>query len=116
MPDPIVPAAPVEQTDQTGPLDAGHTTTEYALAKWAVIAGIVLSVLSTVVDVTGKLATVMPGNTLITKVGVIAGALMAVISSVLYGKARTDLKVARIQATAQAKLPAPSDAQAAVRS
>ena len=113
MPDPIVPATPTEPTDQTGPLDAGHTTTEYALAKWTVIAGGALSLLSTVVDVTGKLSAIMPGNAIITKIGVIAGALMSVLAAVLYGKSRTDLKVAALKAAANEPM---SDPKAAVRS
>lgn len=101
-------------TDQTGPLDAGHTTTEYALAKWTTIAGIVLAVLSSIVDVTNQIAQVIPGNVWVTKVGVVAGALVTILTSVLYGKQRADLKKAALNAGAAAPVT-PGAASAAVR-
>lgn len=111
MADETVPAPAPAPTDQTGPLDAGHTTTEYALAKWASVAGIVLAVLSTVVDLTNRLAPVMPGNTWVTKVGVVAGTLVTLLSTVLYGQQRAALKTAAIQAGAtSAAAGTPQDA------
>lgn len=101
-----------EPTDQTGPLDAGHTTTEYALAKWASIAGIALAVLSTVVDLVNKLQPVMPENQWITKVGVVAGTLVTLLTTIMYGSQRAALKSAALKAGAAT--PA-GDPQAAVR-
>lgn len=109
MADPLLP----EVTDKTHPLDAGVTTTEYALAKWASIAGIALAVLSTVVDLVNKLQPIMPENQWITKVGVVAGTLVTLLSTVLYGQQRSALKVAALKAGAGPVTP--SDAQAAVR-
>lgn len=106
--------APAEPTDQTGPLDAGHTTTEYALAKWASIAGIVLAVLSAVVDLAGQLSNLLPGNVWITKVGVVAGALVSILSTVLYGQQRAALKQAALAGVAAAK-PGADAAREAVR-
>lgn len=91
-------------TDQTGALDAGHTTTEYRLAKWAVYGGIALAVLSGIADVALQVSAVIP-NPLITKIGMIAGALATTLASILYGKARTDLKRAALAAPPAAGNP-----------
>ena len=85
-------------TDQTSPLDAGHTTSEYALAKWMTYAGIGIAVLSGIADLTNQIAQVVPGNVWITKIGLIAGSLAATLSTIFYSKARNDLKKAALAA------------------
>ncbi len=88
------PAPAPTGTDQTGPLDAGHTTTEYLLAKWTIIAGIALSVLSGVADVANEVYKILPGSPWIGKVGLVAGTLVTVLTTVLYGAQRASLKKA----------------------
>lgn len=99
-------------TDKTHPLDAGHTTTEYALAKWASIAGIAIAVLSGIADVANQIAQVVPGNVWVTKIGLVAGSLVTILTSVLYGKQRADLKKAALNAPASTD---PNAAKTAVR-
>lgn len=111
MADPVIaPVTPTPPTDQTNPLDAGHTTTEYGLARWAAIAGIALAVLSTIVDLTNRLVPLLPDFTWITTVGVVAGTLVTVLSTVLYGQQRSNLKIAALKAGSAVGTP-----QSAVR-
>ncbi len=97
-------------TEQTNPLDAGHTTSEYALAKWVAVGGAVVMLLSGISDAVLEITKVMP-NPIITKIGVICGLIATTLSTVMYGKSRSDLKQA---ALANATPPAPADAKAAV--
>jgi hypothetical protein len=94
MPDPI----PVAPTDQTSPLDAGHTTTEYVLAKVMIYAGIALAVLSGVAEAVNQIAPILPPNSIITKIGLICGSLAATLSTIMYGQQRVALKKAALNA------------------
>lgn len=107
-------AETVTPTEQTKPLDVGTSTSEYALSKWVAIAGVVIAVLSGVADVANQLAAVVPGNIWITKVGLIAGTVAAVISQVVYANGRAKIKSAAL-AAGKATTPTAAEASAAVR-
>lgn len=86
-------------TDQTGPLDAGHTTTEYESQKFIVVLTSILSALSLVVSFAEKILPFLPPET--SKVGMWAAIGFAVIGglrSIVYEMQRTALKVAALKA------------------
>lgn len=90
MPDTTTPAP------QTDPLAPGSATTEFKMTRIVVIAGVVLAVLSAIGDALNSLLQVMPGNPLITKIGMVIGILASTLTSVLYSFNRTAVKKAVI--------------------
>lgn len=104
-------ADPITPTDQTSPLDAGHTTSEHTLARLTTITASVIAVLSTVTDLLGKAQAVIPeapkGLGLWIGLG---AAAVAFLSSVAYGFQRALIKIEAIKAGNAA--PATPDANA----
>lgn len=99
-----MPEAPI--TDKTHPLDAGHTTSEYATTKVMLYMGIVLATLSGVAEAVNQISNILPPGTLITKIGLVCGTLAGVLASVMYGQQRTALKKAALAASPTAGDPA----------
>lgn len=90
MPDTATPAP------QTDPLAPGNATTEYKMTRIVVIGGIVIAVLSAVGEAMNGLLQVMPGNQVLTKIGMVIGILASALSSILYSFNRTSVKKAVI--------------------
>lgn len=91
--------APVETpVDQTGPLDAGHTTTEFAVTKWVTVCSIVVAILGGVSEALSNLTTVMPGAKWIGVTLTIVGMLSAAAAQIGYALSRASVKKAALQA------------------
>lgn len=86
-------------TEQTGPLDAGHTTSEFGLSKTVVVLSSVISVMGTVLSVLSAVTAVLPPAA--GAVGVylaIGGAAVAGLKAVTYEVQRAVIKMAAIKA------------------
>ena len=86
-------------TDQTGPLDAGTTTTEYTSNKFVVVLTSILSALSLVTGFAEKILPFLPPET--SKIGMWAAigfAAIAGLKSIAYEVQRTLLKIAALKA------------------
>lgn len=90
-------ATPAATTDQTGPLDAGTTTSEYTITKWAVILGIVATVLGGVTEILTQLAPQLSGFKWYGVVMMVLGVIGTVLAQLGYAKNRTALKIAALQ-------------------
>jgi len=100
MADPTLPAVTVPDTttDKTHPLDAGHTTSEFTIAKITVGISGAIALTSTLTEVLGKAQAFFPEAP--KGIGLyvaIAAAVLAAISSALYGAQRAALKIAALE-------------------
>jgi hypothetical protein len=84
-------------TDQTGPLDAGSTTSEFTAAKWAMILTIVSTVVGAVSEVLTQLAPQLASFKWYGAVLAVIGLLGTVLTALGYGKNRTALKIAALK-------------------
>ena len=86
---------PVTPTDQTSPLDAGHTTSEYALTKVVVFLSGLVSVAGVVMTAVQAIAPIFAPTKYGPLVGVVlavGGATVAAVKTWLYEVERTALK------------------------
>jgi hypothetical protein len=98
MPETTTPVVP---TDQTGSLDAGHTTTEYQQTKIVVILTSVLAVLGTITTVLDKALTIFPESNKGLGLWLAIGSLaVGALASIAYTVQRTAIKVAALRAGA----------------
>lgn len=95
---PVPPVTPEPPTDQTGPLDAGHTTTEFSVTKWVTVCAIAVAILGGVTEALSSLTTVMPGSKWIGVALTIVGMLSAAAAQVGYALSRASVKKAALQA------------------
>ena len=97
MADEILPTTTVtEPVDQTGPLDAGHTTTEFYITKIVTVLSSVAAVLGFGMDILTKAQVLLPTTTWLNGVLVIGGIAGAVISNVVYTLSRYGIKKAAL--------------------
>jgi hypothetical protein len=104
MPDPV--AVP---TDSTTPLDAGHTTSEYAFAKWIAILSAAIGILSTISDVALKAAAVLPQGSVVLPWVAGGAAVTGALTAIAYTISRTLVKLAAIRAGNAAAIGAVPD-------
>jgi len=100
MPDqtPVQPAPIPLFQPTTNPLAAGHTTTEYFLAKVTVYAGVAGAVLgAAAIALSAASTSLPPAAGEVGKWVTIAGATVATLSSAAYGFQRALLKIAAIK-------------------
>jgi hypothetical protein len=97
MPDPIAVAPP---TDQTTPLDAGHTTSEYFITKIILALSAFVAVAGSVLDVVNTFVKMLPEGSWVFKALAVAGAVVAVVQSVVYTLSRTQVKLAALNNSA----------------
>ena len=86
-------------TDQTTPLDAGHTTTEAQGSKFVVITSAILSALGIATTIIDKIANIFPAEQ--KGIGVwiaIGGAVIGGLTQIVYTVQRTQLKIAALRA------------------
>jgi hypothetical protein len=102
------PATP--PTDQTGPLDAGHTTSEYALARGVTILASVIAALGTIASFMGAVSPVFAGLPSVGKWLAIGGTTIAALTQAAYGLQRLLIKLKAISA---GLVPPPDTSQAA---
>jgi Na+-transporting NADH:ubiquinone oxidoreductase subunit NqrE len=99
-------------TDQTNPLDAGHTTTEYRQARFVVILSSVLAILGYAQTVLDKVLPMLPEQSKGLGMWVaIAAVAVAGLTSLAYSIQRSFIKIAAIKAGQSA--PATGDAASA---
>lgn len=84
------------QTDQTGPLDAGHTTTEFYITKVVTVLSAVSAVLGIGMDLLTKAQVLLPTTPWLNGALVIGGIVGATLSSVIYTLSRYGIKKAAL--------------------
>lgn len=94
-------ADPVTPTDQTGPLDAGHTTTEYATSKSVVVLSSIIAALGVVTTVLDKVVAIFPESSKGIGLWVTIGSIaIAGLTSIAYTVQRGLIKVNALRAGA----------------
>ena len=88
----------VTTTDQTSPSDAGHTTTEFYVAKIVTVLSAVSAALGLGMDILGKLQGLVPAAPWLNTTLVVGGIVAAVVSQVIYTLSRVQIKKALIDA------------------
>jgi hypothetical protein len=89
----------ITTTDQTSPLDAGHTTTESRGTKVVVILTSVIGALGTITTVLDQVTNILPASTKwIGPVVAIVGVISAGLTQIAYTVMRTWIKVEAIKA------------------
>jgi hypothetical protein len=84
-------------TDQSGPLDAGHTTSEFAITKIVVYMGIAAMAIGFATDVLTALQVLVPAWAWIGTALMIAGKATALLKALGYDATRKAIKVAAQQ-------------------
>lgn len=100
-------------TEQTGPLDVGSSTSEYATTKLVIYMGIAAMVIGFATDVLTALQVLMPAWAWIGTVLMIAGKLTALLKALGYDATRKAIKTAAIKAGAVTVPMAPAGDAAA---
>lgn len=93
MPDPVA----IVPTEQSGALDAGTTTSEYAATKWTVILSIAAVVVGAIADVLAELAPQFSGLKWYGIAVTVVGLIVSVLATLGYTRNRTALKIAALQ-------------------
>ena len=87
---------PITATDQTKPLDAGHTTSEYFITKIVLGLSAFIAVAGSVLDVVNTFAKMLPEGSWVFKAIAIVGAVVGVAQSIVYTLSRTSVKIAAL--------------------
>jgi hypothetical protein len=92
---------PATTTDQSGPLDAGHTTSEYATTKIVIYMGIASMVVGFAVDVLTAVQVLAPNWAWVGVALIIAGKATALLKAFGYDATRASIKKAALVSSAQ---------------
>jgi len=104
-----------EQTDQTSPRDAGHTTTEHFWTKVLVILGTVVGVGGFLGEAIVRISGFLPAGSTALQIAGVVGIVVALLKTIAYDVSRTIVKLKIANADVEiAKLKSPTDAAATV--
>lgn len=107
-------ADPITPTDQTGPLDAGHTTSEYAQSKVVVMLASIIAVLGTLTTIVEKVSTIIPESSKGLGLWItVASLAIGGLTSIAYTVQRGLIKVNALRAGVRVAAPSSADDAAA---